>query len=80
MNRTWTTFSLYLQGNGIIHKASSCHVIGENFQLYPTVRGKTIYDLQHHELFLPIPFEPLSISETKKLQLVTTGDVTQLDL
>jgi hypothetical protein len=51
-NRIWTTLSLHNQGNGIIHNASSCHVIGENFQLYPTVRGKTISDLQHHDQYL----------------------------
>jgi len=34
-NATWITSTWHLQGSGILHNASACHVTGQDFQLYP---------------------------------------------
>jgi hypothetical protein len=52
--------------------------MGENFHLYRTIHGKMSSAIHHHELFLPEPVRPLSVSETETLQSFTTDDVTQL--
>jgi hypothetical protein len=66
-----TFHTIELHGNGIVHNETSCNA---------TVHGKMTAEIQHHETFLPGPFQPLSTSETEKLKFVTTNDITQLDL
>jgi len=41
-NATWLTSTWSLQGNGILHNASACHVTGQNFQLYPATEGHSV--------------------------------------
>jgi hypothetical protein len=39
VNNTWVTSSLILQGNGVLHNASVCYIVGREFQLYPRYKA-----------------------------------------
>ena len=41
-NATWITSTWPLQGSGILHNASACHVTGQDFQLYPATEGHSV--------------------------------------
>jgi hypothetical protein len=79
VNNTWVTSSLMLQGNGILHDASFCHVVGREFQLYPALQGQTSMAVHHHGNMVVQHVEPLTSEEVERLKPSTTTDVSQLD-
>ena len=46
-NTIWITSTLSLQGNGILHNVSACHVTGQNFQLYTAMEGHSVSTIDY---------------------------------
>jgi hypothetical protein len=79
LNNTWTTASLILEGNGVIHNSSSCHIVGQGFQLLPTSRGYSEVILPTHENMIIQHVEPLHTAEVSILKHKATIDVETLN-
>jgi hypothetical protein len=47
-NATWITSTWSLQGSGILHNASACHVMGQLFQLYLATEGHSVSNIEYH--------------------------------
>jgi hypothetical protein len=78
-NSSWTTQSLTLRGNGILHNATSCHVVGREFQLHPAIRGYSYTTTRHQEVMVMQHVEPLSFQEIHQLQQISNSDIIQLN-
>jgi hypothetical protein len=57
-NATWITSKLSLQGNGILHNASACHVTGQNFQLCPAKEGHSVSTFEYRDDIQVLHNEP----------------------
>jgi hypothetical protein len=79
LNNTWTTASLILEGNGVIHNSSSCHIVGQGFQLLQTLRGLNEIILQTQENMIIQRVEPLHAAEVSILKHNVTVDVEALN-
>lgn len=78
-NATWTTSTWSLQGNGILHNASGCHVTGQNFQLYPATEGSSALTIEYHDDVRVLHLEPVTYQEVRILQDRSPPDVSKLE-
>ena len=78
-NATWTTSTWSLQGNGILHKASGCHVTRQNFQLYPATEGSSALTIEYHYDIRVVHLEPVTYQEVRILQDCSPPDVSKLE-
>jgi len=65
---TWITSTWSLQGNGILHSASACHVTGQDFQLYPATEGHSESTIGYHDDVRALHIEPITHQEVQILQ------------
>jgi hypothetical protein len=79
INGTWITTNKVLQGNGILHNASNCHIVGRNFEVYLGLQGESHFDLQLQGNLILQYLEPLSKQEVRILQHSNNPDVSMLD-
>ena len=78
-NTTWTTSTWSLQGNGILHNASGCHVTGQNFQLYPATEGSSVLTIEYQDDVRILHLEPVTYQEVRMLQDRSPPDVSKLE-
>jgi hypothetical protein len=78
-NSTWFTSSVTLKGNGVLHDAISCHVVGRDFELLPEIQGSSYTSIQNRRSFELQHIDPLTDSEVHMLQLFTNDEISQLD-
>jgi hypothetical protein len=78
-NSTWITSTWSLQGNGILHNASACHVTGQNFQLYPATEGHALSTVTYQADVRVQHIEPVTYQEVQILQDRSPPDVTKLE-
>jgi hypothetical protein len=50
-NRSWVTYSVILEGGGILHDAESCYLTLQGLQLHPALRRETEFSTQVPVLF-----------------------------
>ena len=78
-NATWITSTWYLQGNGILHNASTCHVTGQNFQLYPATEGHLVSTVEYHDDIRVLHIEPVTYQTVQIIQGNSPPDVSKLE-
>jgi hypothetical protein len=78
-NSTWTTSTWSLQGNGVLHNASVCHITGQIFQLYPATEGHSVSTVTYSTDLLAQHIEPITHQELQLLQGLSPPDVSKLD-
>jgi hypothetical protein len=64
-----------LQGNGIPNNASACHVMGQNFQLYPATEGHSVSTIDYHDDVRILHIGPISYQEVQIVQGISLPDV-----
>jgi len=78
-NATWITSTWSLQGNGILHNASACHVTGQSFQLYPATEGHSVSTIEYRDDIRVLHVEPVTYQEVCILQDYSPPDVSKLE-
>jgi len=78
-NATWITSTWSLQGSGILHNASACHVTGQDFQLHPATEGHSESTIEYHDDVRTLHIEPITHQEVKILQGCSPLDVSRLE-
>jgi hypothetical protein len=78
-NNTWITSTLPLQRNGILHNTSTCHVAGQDFQLYPATKGHSVSTIKYGDSLMLQHIEPVAYQEVQMLQSCTPPDVSELE-
>ena len=78
-NNTWITTRIRIHGNGILRNASSCYIVGQNFQLYPTVHGRSAAAVTRDEQLVIQHVDPISLEEQRILLGGPTPDTSELD-
>ena len=78
-NATWITSTWPLQGSGILHNASACHVTGQYFQLYPATEGHSESTIEYHDDVRALHVEPITHEEVQILQGRSPPDVSKLE-
>jgi hypothetical protein len=78
-NTTWITSTWSLQGNGILHNASACHVTGQNFQLYPATDGHSVSTIKFRDNIRVQHIEPVTNQEVTILQERSPPDASKLE-
>jgi hypothetical protein len=78
-NATWITSTWSLQGNGILHNASACHVTGRNFQLYPATEGHPESTVEYRDDVRVLHIEPITYQEIQIIQRISPPDVSKLE-
>ena len=78
-NATWVTSMWSLQGSGILHNASACHVTGQDFQLYPAIEGHSESTIEYHDDVRALHIEPITHKEVQILQGCSHPDVSKLE-
>ena len=78
-NATWITSTWLLQGSGILHNASACHVTGQDFQLYPAMEGHSESAIEYRDDVRVLHIEPITHQEVQILQGRSPPDVSQLE-
>ena len=66
-NATWITCTWSLQGSGILHNTSACHVTGQNFQLYPAMEGHSVSTIEYYDNVRVLHIEPVTYHEVQIL-------------
>jgi hypothetical protein len=64
----WTTSTWFLQGSGILHNASACHVTGQNFELYPSMEGHSVSNIEYRDDIRVRHVDPVTQQEVQTLQ------------
>ena len=67
-NATWITSTWSLQGSGILHNASACHVTGQDFQLYPATEVHSESNFEYHDDVQALHIEPITHQDIQILQ------------
>jgi hypothetical protein len=67
-NATWITSTWSLEGNGILHNASACHVTGQDFQLYPAMEGHSVSTIDYRDDIRVLHIEPVTYQEVQIVQ------------
>jgi hypothetical protein len=70
---------MLLQGNGILHNASTCHVTGQDFQLYPVTEEHSVSIITYEDSCMQQHIEPVTHQEVQMLQGRTPPDVSELE-
>ena len=78
-NATWITSTWSLQGSGILHNASACHVTGQNFQLCPATEGHSVSTIEYRDDVRVLHIEPVTYQEVQMLQGRSPLDVSKLE-
>jgi hypothetical protein len=78
-NNTWISTSLRFHGNGILRNASSCYIVGQNFQLYPTVHGHSTTTVTQDEQLVIHHVNPISLEEQQILLSSPTPNTSEVD-
>jgi hypothetical protein len=78
-NNSWVTTSLQIHGNGILRNVNSCYIVGQSFQLYPTVQGCSSTTVTRGEPLLIQHVDPISVEEQEILLNSPKPDTTELD-
>jgi hypothetical protein len=79
LNSTWITSTWTLQGNGILHNASACHVTGQDFKLYPVTDSFSATTVSYQAEILVQHVEPLTHHELALLHSRSSPDVSKLE-
>jgi len=74
-NATWITLTWSLQGNGILHNFSACHVRGQNFQLYPATEGHSVSTVEYRDDIRVLHIEPVTYQEVQIIRGYSPPDV-----
>ena len=77
-NRSWQTYTMTLQGGGVLKNAGSCHLTLQGLQLYPTLSGETEFEAQVPELYIPTIPEVTSAQEMEVLRQMSFLNETTL--
>jgi hypothetical protein len=72
-------FDLVLQGSRILHNASACHVMGQNFQLYPAMKGHSVSNTEYRDDVRVLHVDPVTHQEVQILQARSPPDVSKLE-
>jgi len=78
-NATWITSTWSLQGSGILHNASACHVTVQNFQLYPATEGHSVSNIQYRDDVRVLHVDPVTHQEVQTLRGHLPPDVSKLE-
>jgi hypothetical protein len=78
-NSTWTTSTWTLHGNGILHNASSCHVTGQDFKLYPATESLSVSTVTYQAELMVQHVEPITNQELQLLQSRSSPNVVELE-
>ena len=78
-NATWITSTWSLQGIGILHSASACHVTAQNLQLYPATEGHSESNIEYRDDIHVLHFEPITYQEVQILQGRSPPDVSKME-
>ena len=78
-NNTWISTSLWIHGNWILRNASSCYIVGQNFQLYPTIQDHSTTTVTRDEQLQIHHVNPISLEEQQILLISLTPDTSKLD-
>jgi len=78
-NVTWITSTWSLQGSGILHIASACHVTGQNIQLYPAMEGHSESKIEYRDDVWILHTEPVTYQEVQILHGRSLPDVSKLE-
>lgn len=73
-------FNLVPTGNSILHNAGTCHVTGQNFQLYPATEGNSVFNHWYRDSLLLQHIEPVTCQEEQMLQSRSAPDVSELGI
>jgi len=77
-NNTCSTSTWSLQGNGILHNASTCHVTGQDFQLYPAMESHSSSNVNYHAEVRVLHINPITHQEVQEIQQRSPTEVSKL--
>jgi len=63
----------------MLHNASACHVMGQDFQLYPATEGHSKSNIEYHDDVRALHVEPITHQEVQILQGLSPPDVSKLE-
>ena len=77
--RTWRSFTMTLQGSGVLTNAGSCFLILPGLQLFPALRGEVDFIAQPPVLYSQATLVIATVHETGVLRQVSLLNGTYLD-
>ena len=78
-NNSWVTTSMRIHGNGILRNTSSCYIVGQSFQLYPSPQGWSTTKVTRDEQLMTYHVNPISHEEQQILLKGPKLDTSELD-